>query len=106
MITIENKALIYLSMTMSETDHMRIMLMSGGCAGFRFNFALENEYNTLPDDVILSDNPKVVIDEYSMSLMPNAEIYLDQTPFGSQISARDPNASTCGCGISFNPATI
>lgn len=102
-ITVTDKAQIYLTSILEENQYFRVMILSGGCGGYRYHFDIENNIQITPDDIIISQVPKVIIDIYSAELIPGAEIDWVQGWMTSGFTVRNPNASSCGCGISFNP---
>jgi len=81
---------------------LRIYVTGGGCAGFRYGMALDD--NVYDDDVVVESNGvKVVIDSFSASYLEGSEIDYIEDIMGSGFSINNPNAvSTCGCGHSFS----
>lgn len=81
---------------------LRILVDSGGCQGFEYQFSLVTEINS-DDEVFEKDGVAVLIDEISLPFMRNAEIdYVDDL-VGAYFKINNPNAtSTCGCGTSFS----
>ncbi len=99
-----------------NTDLMlRVYITGGGCSGFQYGFAFEEEQN--PDDIAIeklvkstadSHNTdgitvKLLVDPMSLQYLVGAEIDYKEDVSGSQFVIRNPNAqTTCGCGSSFN----
>ncbi len=81
---------------------LRIQLIPGGCSGFKYEFAFDNE-TTEEDAIIEEQGIKVYIDKESMSFLKGSLIdYIDSLQ-GSGFKVSNPNAkSTCGCGSSFS----
>ncbi len=85
---------------------LRVLIQSGGCAGFQSSFKVENK--TEEDDIIIkqSYNNKdvvVVIDSTSLELVKNSTIEFTNSIMGSYFWLNVPNAaSSCGCGSSFS----
>lgn len=78
---------------------LRIKLNGGGCAGFSYNFELDND--TQPYDKII-DN-LIVIDELSLTMIPNTTVDFVDELVGSYFKLTIPEAkSMCGCGTSFS----
>jgi iron-sulfur cluster insertion protein len=78
---------------------LRVTVDSGGCAGFEYKFAWDSAAPK-PDDAVYDD--LVVIDEVSLSFMPDATIDFVQTLMGSDFKVTNPQATSgCGCGHSF-----
>ena len=87
---------------MEENQQFRVTIMSGGCAGYRYYFGIEEKCD-FKEDITLLDYPKIVIDDYTCDLISGSEIDWVQNRFGSKFEIKNLNAGTCGCGISFNP---
>ncbi len=80
---------------------LRIFISGGGCSGFQYGLALED--NVRESDMAYEVNGvKIVIDEVSINYLRGAQIdYVDEL-MGSGFKITNPNAqSTCGCGQSF-----
>ncbi len=80
---------------------LRVYIQGGGCSGFQYGFALENEENQ-DDTVIETDGVKLLMDPMSFQYLMGAEIdYLEDLQ-GARFIINNPNATTtCGCGSSF-----
>jgi iron-sulfur cluster insertion protein len=81
---------------------LRIFVTGGGCSGFQYGFAFDDEVKE--DDVrIERDAIKVVVDAMSLQYLMGAEIDYEDKLEGARFVIRNPNASsTCGCGSSFS----
>ena len=80
---------------------LRVYIQGGGCSGFQYGFALEENEN--PDDVVVeTDGVKLLVDPMSFQYLMGAEIdYLEDLQ-GARFVINNPNATTtCGCGSSF-----
>jgi len=80
---------------------LRVYIQGGGCSGFQYGFALENEENQ--DDMIVeTDGVKLLVDPMSFQYLIGAKIdYLEDLQ-GARFIINNPNATTtCGCGSSF-----
>jgi iron-sulfur cluster assembly protein len=80
---------------------LRVFVSGGGCSGFQYGMALEN--NIRDQDLKYEhDGVKVVIDEISIDYLRGAIVdYVDDL-MGSGFRIENPNAvSSCGCGSSF-----
>lgn len=80
---------------------LRVFVQGGGCSGFQYGMALENNIR----DADLTgefDHVQVVVDEISIDYLRGATIdYVDDV-MGSGFKIENPNAvSSCGCGSSF-----
>lgn len=92
--------------------HLRIYLTGGGCAGFQYNFAFEEQAQE--DDTIVTravpsgtggaiGQVAVIIDPLSLSYLEGATIHYKNDLEGERFVITNPNAkSTCGCGSSFD----
>jgi iron-sulfur cluster insertion protein len=81
---------------------LRIFVTGGGCSGFQYGFAFDDEVKE--DDVRVERGLiKVVVDAMSLQYLMGAEIDFEDNLEGARFVIRNPNAaSTCGCGSSFS----
>ena len=80
---------------------LRVFISGGGCSGYQYGLALEN--NVRENDITYElHGVQVVVDEVSINYLQGAMIdYVDEL-MGSGFKITNPNAvSTCGCGNSF-----
>lgn len=86
----------------SESAHLRISVLGGGCSGFQYKFELDE--TTEEDDLVLAkDGVAVVIDSVSLPFLSGAVIDFKRELIGDRFAVENPNAaSTCGCGTSFS----
>lgn len=80
---------------------LRVFVSGGGCSGFQYGMALED--NIRETDIISEQHGvKIVVDEISINYLDGATVdYVDEV-MGSGFKIENPNAmSTCGCGSSF-----
>src|SRR5271157_3133364 len=81
---------------------LRISVVGGGCSGFSYSMAFENQPNML-DKTYNYEGLKVFIDQASMLYLEGAEVDYVETLEGSGFKFNNPNVkSTCGCGSSFS----
>jgi iron-sulfur cluster assembly protein len=83
---------------------LRVYISGGGCSGYQYGMALEN--NIRDNDLIFEEHGvKMVVDEVSVSYLSGATVdYIDEI-MGSGFKIENPNAvSSCGCGSSFRTA--
>lgn len=81
---------------------LRIYVAGGGCSGFKYGMALEQEAG--PDDEVVDfQGLKVYIDSMSLPHLQGAQVdYVDDALLGQGFKVENPNAtSSCGCGQSF-----
>jgi len=81
---------------------LRIFVTGGGCSGFQYGFAFDDERKE--DDLRITRGPvHVVVDAMSLQYLMGAEIDYEDNLEGARFVIRNPNAaSTCGCGSSFS----
>ena len=81
---------------------LRIAVSGGGCSGFQYGLAFDEETN--PDDVVFEHGGvRVVVDDVSLDLLNGAAIDFVEDLMGASFQIRNPNAaSSCGCGNSFS----
>lgn len=84
------------------TKALRISVSGGGCSGFQYEFALDDEKND--DDVDVVRNGAVVrVDSMSILYMLGAEIDFVDDLIGASFKINNPLATAgCGCGTSFS----
>ena len=85
-----------------ESLQLRIFVTGGGCSGFQYGFAFDDERKA--DDVRITRGPvNVVVDAMSLQYLVGAEIDYEDKLEGARFVIRNPNAAnTCGCGSSFS----
>jgi iron-sulfur cluster assembly protein len=80
---------------------MRIAVVGGGCSGFSYSMAFENQPNML-DKIYQYDGLRVYIDQASLLYLDGAEVDYVETLEGAGFKFNNPQVkSTCGCGSSF-----
>lgn len=90
----------------NQLNHFyRVFVEGGGCSGFVYGFKIESLDSISDTDIIINNNPKVVIDEESIKYMYGATIAYENTIEKVGITIKNPGAQqSCGCGVSFNYA--
>ncbi len=84
-----------------QPSGLRISVVGGGCSGFSYAMAFENDPGML-DKTYDFSGIKVFIDQASMLYLDGAEVDYVETPEASGFKFNNPNVkSTCGCGSSF-----
>lgn len=84
-----------------EDYALRVFVQGGGCSGFQYGMALDN--NIREEDAVFENyGIKVLVDEVSINYLNGATIdYVDEL-MGSGFKIENPNAvASCGCGSSF-----
>ena len=81
---------------------LRVAVVGGGCPGFQYHMAFENQTNE-SDDVMDFNGLKVAVDQMSSMYLDGVEIDYVETLEGAGFKFNNPNVkSTCGCGSSFS----
>ena len=81
---------------------LRVAVVGGGCSGFSYHMAFENQVNGDSDNVYEFDGLKVLVDQMSEMYLDGVSIDYIESLEGSGFKFNNPNVkSTCGCGSSF-----
>jgi iron-sulfur cluster insertion protein len=79
---------------------IKLALQGGGCAGFKYDWSLEDSVND-DDEVIELDNGKFVVDGMSIMYLIGSTVDYKREVFGSYFDIKNPaSTSSCGCGES------
>ena len=80
---------------------LRISVVGGGCSGFSYSMAFENQPNML-DKTYDYSGLKVFVDQASLLYLDGAEVDYVESLEGAGFKFSNPQVkSTCGCGSSF-----
>jgi|SRR6516164_239935 iron-sulfur cluster assembly protein len=91
-----------MSMQNPVPSALRVAVVGGGCSGFQYHMAFENQTNDT-DEVLDFDGLKVAVDQMSSMYLEGVEIDYIETLEGAGFKFNNPNVkSTCGCGSSFS----
>jgi iron-sulfur cluster assembly protein len=87
----------------ADTAGLRVGVRGGGCSGFQYNLAFDNQRDN--DEVFESHGIKLLVDRTSLQYISGAEVdYLDGLQ-GAGFQVNNPNVvAACGCGSSFRVA--
>jgi iron-sulfur cluster assembly accessory protein len=81
---------------------LRVAVVGGGCSGFSYRMAFENQVNDGADNVYEIDGLKVMVDQMSEMYLDGISIDYIETLEGAGFKFNNPNVkNTCGCGSSF-----
>jgi iron-sulfur cluster assembly accessory protein len=81
---------------------LRVAVVGGGCSGFSYHMAFDNQENP-SDNVYEFGGLKVLVDQMSEMYLDGVQIDYIETLEGAGFKFNNPNVkSTCGCGSSFS----
>ena len=82
----------------------RIMVLGGGCSGFKYQFEFDKTQN--PWDLVFTrDDATVLVDDLSIQFIKDAELHFEKDLSGARFIVQNPNAASgCGCGPILLPA--
>ncbi|MBA2765226.1 MAG: iron-sulfur cluster assembly accessory protein [Thermoleophilaceae bacterium] len=86
-----------------ETSGLRVGVRGGGCSGFQYALALDEQRD---GDTIFEDHGiRVIVDEQSLSYVDGSVVDFKESMMGSGFEVNNPNVvAACGCGSSFRVA--
>ena len=81
---------------------LRVYIIGGGCSGFQYGFAFEEETEE-GDFIIDNDGVSMMVDPMSFPYLMGSVVNYKEDLQGSRFVIENPNAkTTCGCGSSFS----
>jgi iron-sulfur cluster assembly accessory protein len=81
---------------------LRVGVVGGGCSGFQYSMAFENQGGMM-DKVFTFDDLKVFVDATSLMYLGGCTVDYVETLEAAGFKFENPQVkSTCGCGSSFN----
>jgi iron-sulfur cluster assembly accessory protein len=81
---------------------LRIGVVGGGCSGFQYSMAFENQSGMM-DKVYTFDDLKVFVDATSLMYLNGCTVDYVETLEAAGFKFENPQVkSTCGCGSSFS----
>jgi len=81
---------------------LRVYIIGGGCSGFQYGFAFEEEVEE-GDFMIDNDGVGMMVDPMSFPYLMGSVVDYKEDLQGSRFVIENPNAkTTCGCGSSFS----
>jgi iron-sulfur cluster assembly accessory protein len=85
----------------SESAAIRVFIKSGGCSGYQYGMAIDDQ--RLEGDLEFRDRGvTLVVDRMSWPLLRGSQVDFVENMMGGGFSVNNPNAtSACGCGSSF-----
>lgn len=105
MITLTKKAATRVKNILAEKnleDHgLRVFIQGGGCSGYEYGMAFENEQGA-GDQVMESNGVRLFVDAQSLMHLDGSEIDYTDSLMGGGFEINNPNAAqSCACGQSF-----
>ena len=88
--------------TIEPAEGLRIMVETGGCAGFKYMMGLVTEIN--PDDIVIeAGRIRLFVDTNSFPYLDGTTVDFVSNIEGAGFTFDNPNAGAkCSCGKSFN----
>lgn len=81
---------------------LRVYIIGGGCSGFQYGFAFEEETEE-GDFIVENDGVSMMVDPMSFPYLMGSVVNYKEDLQGSRFVIENPNAkTTCGCGSSFS----
>ncbi|PKO29708.1 MAG: iron-sulfur cluster insertion protein ErpA [Betaproteobacteria bacterium HGW-Betaproteobacteria-9] len=81
---------------------LRLYVTGGGCSGFSYGFAFDDQVNE-DDTLTVTAGVALVVDAMSQQYVLGARVDFEDGLEGSRFVIHNPNAATtCGCGSSFS----
>lgn len=98
-----NKLEQLLSQDENTNAKIRIYVEGGGCSGFQYGFAIEDDKQE--DDLVFEEkNIQILVDPISFTYLEGITVDFKNDINGERFAIQNPQAaSTCGCGSSFSP---
>ncbi len=107
MLSISEKAVSKVTEIMGQQEPkpsaLRISVVGGGCSGFQYSMAFENDQMPLDKVYKFDGGLRVFVDQASMLYLNEVNVDYVETMEGAGFKFENPNVqSTCGCGSSFS----
>ena len=106
-ITLSHSAIEHFAALTANTGSagVRLLLLGGGCAGFKYKWSMLNSTaDLLHDDLVHNYGGWLfVTDPYTESLLKDSYVDFISDITGSSLTIKSPNtSSSCGCGESVS----
>ena len=86
-----------------ETAGLRVGVRGGGCSGFQYALAFDNQRDE--DEVFEDSGLKILVDRPSLPYVRGAVVDYVESLQGAGFKVENPNiVAACGCGSSFRVA--
>jgi iron-sulfur cluster assembly protein len=87
----------------AETAGLRVGVRGGGCSGFQYALALDEQREG--DKVFEDHGIRVIVDEQSLTYVDGSVVDFKESMMGAGFEVSNPNVvAACGCGSSFRVA--
>ena len=84
----------------SDGVGLRVGVRGGGCSGFQYALALDNQKDE--DHVFDFEGIRLIVDPASMRYVDGSTVDYTESLMGSGFEVQNPNVvASCGCGSSF-----
>ncbi len=105
-VSLTPNAILKVKEIMSQQDPvpagLRLGVVGGGCSGFSYSMAFENQPGMM-DKVLTFNDLKVFVDATSLMYLQGCVVDYVETLEAAGFKFENPNVkSTCGCGSSFS----
>ncbi len=91
----------FLAQNGRPTAGLRVRVVGGGCSGFQYQLALDDNHAE-DDEVYELNGVKLFVDPRSQLYLDGTEIDYVEDVMGAGFRFNNPNATgSCGCGESF-----
>ena len=107
MLSLSEKAVTKVTEIMGQQEPkpsaLRISVVGGGCSGFQYSMAFENDQMPLDKVYKFGGGLRVFVDQASMLYLNEVNVDYVESMEGAGFKFENPNVqSTCGCGSSFS----
>ncbi len=102
-VTLTDSAKEHMTTMLKENSKkaVRLALKGGGCAGFKYDWSLEDNVAD-EDEVVDFGQGKFIVDPASVMYLLGSTIDYKKEVFGSYFTVSNPaSTSSCGCGESI-----
>jgi iron-sulfur cluster assembly protein len=91
------------SQNADDTAGLRVGVRGGGCSGFQYALALDEQKE---DDQVFEDHGiRVIVDPASLQYVSGSIVDYQESLMGAGFEVKNPNVvAACGCGSSFRVA--
>lgn len=106
-VTLTEVAAKKIGTLLSDEEHaeagLRVAVRGGGCSGFQYQLALDEQRDG--DQVFDIDGIRIIVDELSLKYVDGSTVDYTESLMGAGFQVNNPNVvAACGCGSSFRVA--